>query len=630
MEIKKEYYNQAKPGSEYRNDWWGCDEKEVFQHLVPLVRYIRQNQAYRRTANIRHARLYSNLDVLGLFQNSAGRNQAEGLGASKLSLNVVAAVVDTLSSKIAKAKPRTVYLTDEGAWGEQQRAMKLQRFMEGWRQAADEYETKQRAFVDACVFGTGFVKYYVDTFKNEVCSERVIPDEIDVDDAEAIYGEPRNLYQSRYVSREILLKLYPDKEAEIKSATAADAENMSKNRSSDMVVVVEAWHLPTGKGMKDGRHVIVCDSCTLLDEPWEWCWFPFSKIVYKPRISGWFGIGVAESLMPLQVEINKTIKAIERAHRLMAVPRIYLNTASNINQAQLTNEIGSIIPFAGPVPPIESPGTAMPAQVYSYLENLWNKAFAQEGVSQLSAASMKPAGLNSGAALREYQDVESERFQLLGQRYESSFLESDKIVIEMTKRLDEQVQGGVKVRLGGYKNAETIKWREVKLDEDKYIIRAFPASILPSTPAGRLQTVTELLQSGFIDKETGMNLLDFPDLKDATTLYTANQRLVKKIVDDMVMKAEYTPPEPYFGLQFAKDYAQLSYIKGRMDGVPDDRLELLRTFMSDVQVLLDKAQAPDPMMQAQMMAQGASPVQGLQGEAIASPQAPPVSDMLPV
>lgn len=630
MEIKKEYYNNTRPKEEYRNDWWGCDENDVHTHLVPLVRFIRQNQAYRRTANIRHARLYSNLDVLGLFQNSAGRNQAEGLGASKLSLNVVSAVVDTLASKIAKTKPRTVYLTEEGAWGEQQRAMKLQRFMEGWRDSQNEYEKKQRAFVDAAVFGTGLVKYYVDTFKKEVCSERVIIDEIDVDDAEAIYGEPRNLYQTRYVSREVLLRIYPEKEAQIKAATGAEAENMAKNKSSDMVVVVEAWHLPTGKGMKDGRHVIVCDSCTLYDEPWEWCWFPFSKIVYKPRLSGWFGMGVAESLMPLQIEINKTIRAIERAHRLMAIPRIYLNAASNINKAHLTNEIASIVEFTGAVPPIESPGVAMPAQIYNYLENLWQKAFAQEGVSQLSAASTKPAGLNSGAALREFQDVESERFQLLGQRYEASFLESDEIVIEMTKQLDERFPGEVKVRLGGYKNAETIRWKEVKMDEDKYIIRAFPASILPSTPAGRLQTVTEMMQSGFIDKETGMNLLDFPDLKEATSLYTANQRLVKKIVDEMVMKGIYTPPEPYFGLQFAKDYAQLSYIKGRMDGVPDDRLELLRTFMSDVQVLLDKAMQPDPMAMAQAQAMGQSPTQGLQGEPIANPQAAPTSDLLPI
>lgn len=621
-EIKKEYYNQAKEKTEYRHDWWNIDDDELYQHLFPLVRYIRQKQSYRRTANIRHARLYSNMDALGVYGNSYGKTNVDGVTAHKLSLNVVAAVVDTLSSKIAKAKPRTVFLTDMGDWKRQQRAKKLQKFMEGWRQGANEYEKKQNAFVDSGIFGTGLTKYYMDIVKGEVCSERVLVDEIDVDDAEAIYGQPQSLFQSRFVAREKLLASYPKLASKIEFATAGEAQDLAKSQSSDLVMVVEAWHLPSDQNTKNGRHVIVCDTCTLYDEAWEFDWFPFSKQMYKPRITGWFGMGAAECLMPIQIEINKTIRSIEAAHRLMATPRIYVDNASGINQGHLNNEIGSIIKFTG-TPPIESQGVAMPSQIYNYLENLWQKAFAQEGVSMLSASSQKPAGLNSGAALREYQDVESERFQLLGQRYEQSFMETDKIVIGLTKKLNGLIEGGVKIRLGGYEGAETIKWSEVEMEKDKYIIQQFPASILPTTPAGRLQTVTELSQSGFIDKETALGLLDFPDLKSTTSLLTANQQLVKKLIDSMIETEKYVPPEPYFGLQFCKDYAQLSYLKGKMDGVPDQKLELLRTFMSDCQTLLDKA------AQAMQPPPAAGPVQ-MQGEAMANPQAPPTSDLLPI
>jgi nucleoid DNA-binding protein len=618
-EIKKEYYNQAKEKTSYRNDWWAIDEKELYMHLFPLVRYIRQKQGYRRTANIRHARLYSNMDALGAFSSTYGKVNSDGVGTHKLSLNIVSAVVDTLSSKIAKAKPRTVYLTDMGDWKRQQRAKKLQKFMEGWRQGSMEYDKKQQAFVDSGIFGTGLVKFYADPIKGEICCERVLVDEIDVDDAEAIYGQPQSLYQARFVARDKLLAAYPKMEHAILQATAGEAQELAKSQSSDLVMVIEAWHLPSDKNTPNGRHVIACDACTLYDETWEFEWFPFSKLMYKPRITGWFGMGAAECLLPIQIEINKTIRSIEAAHRLMATPRIYVENSSGINQGTLTNDIGSIIKFTGS-PPIESQGVAMPSQIYAYLENLWQKGFAQEGVSMLSASSQKPAGLNSGAALREYQDVESERFQLMGQRYEMSFLESDRIVIGLTKKLNDQLPGGVKVKLGGYGGAETIKWSEVEMDEDKYIIQQFPASILPTTPAGRLQTVTELSQSGFIDKETALNLLDFPDLKATTSLLTANQQLVKKIIDSMIETEKYVPPEPYFGLQFAKDYAQLSYLKSKMDGVPDEKLELLRTFMSDCQTLLDKAAQPPP---------GAGPVQ-MQGEAIANPQAPPTSDLLPI
>lgn len=620
-EILKVYENKADEPKKPSYQWWACSVDETHLALVPLFRTIDQKQEYRRIRNVRYARLYNNQDILGQF--STIYSQTYDATQSKLTLNIIASVVDTLSSKIAKQKTRPYFLTEDGQWKYQEKAKKLQKFVDGQFNSMGHYETKQQSFVHSCVFGTGATKLY--TAEGEVHSENSIIDEIVVDDAEGMYGKPRSIYQKRFVDREVLISMFPTKEALIKQSGIGVPTELDAKSTSDLIMVVEGWHLPSKKGAKDGRHAICIENATLLGEPWEFPWFPFTSLRYKDSLTGWYGIGAGESLLPIQLEINRTLQAIQKSHRLTAIPRVFLQTGSKVNKAHLTNDIGSIIEYTPGMPPIFDKGTAMAGEIYSFLENLWNKGFAQEGISQMSAASVKPAGLNSGVALREYQDVESDRFQLVGQRYEQSFLEDAVKTIAMTKQLAAR---GTKVTvlLGGYSNAERIVWKDVEMEDDKYILKVFPASILPTTPAGKLQTVQEMMESALIDKDTAMTLLDFPDLKDAMNVTTANQQLVKKQIDRMLAEdGVYDGPEPYFGLQWAKQFAQLSYLRAKMDGAPDDRLELLRTYMTDC----------DTMLQASAMSmappQGMPPAGAPQGgDPMAQPAAPPVSDLLPV
>lgn len=615
-EVLKIYENKADEPMQMKHAWWTTNPNEVHLSLMPLFKTIDSRQEYRRIRNIRHARLYNNQEILGQFNSIyAGTYDTS---PSNLSLNICASIVDTLASKIAKQKTRPYFLTEEGQWKLQNKAKKLQKFVDGQFNAMGHYETKQKTFIHAGIFGTGATKFY--TQDGEVCSENSIIDEIVVDDAEAMYGKPRSLYQKRYVDRDILIDMFPKHEAHIKGAGSGIPLGLDVRSTSDLVLVVEAWHLKSSKDAKDGRHSMVIDNCTLECSPWKHPWFPFTEYRYKDSITGWWGIGCIESLVPIQLEINRTLKSIQQAHRLTAIPRVWIEKMAGVNKAHLTNQIGSIGTYTG-TPPLFDRGTAMPSEIYGFLENLWNKGFAQEGVSQMSAASQKPAGLNSGVALREYQDVESDRFQLQGQRYEQSFLADSEKVIAMTKELSENGTK-VSVMLGGYANAERIEWSEVDMDADKYVLKAFPASILPTTPAGKLQTIQEMMQSALIDKDTAMTLLDFPDLKDAMNVTTANQQLVKKQVDRMLNEdGKYDGPEPYFGLQWAKNFTQLSYLRAKMDGAPDDRLEMLRTYMSDCDALMGsaaQAMAPPPQP-------GAQP-----GAPIAQPAPPPTSDLLPV
>lgn len=585
--------------------WW-TDDKEPHRALFAVLKSIQERQASKKTVANTYHRLYTNQDIEWLAPDT------QDLVPRKLTFNVVQACTDAAAAKIAKMKPRPYVVADNAVWSQAVRAKKLQKYLDGKIQEMKLYEAKQLAFVEACVQGTGAVKLIVDKEKGVMC-ERAPIIELFVDDLEGLYGQPQSLYQTRYVSRDELMQMFPDHERAISEAGPVLPSSTPLALHADVLLVVEAWHL--AKGKRKGQHVIAIDGCTLSQEEWPFSWFPFLFDRWKPALSGFWGIGVAEELMSLQLEITATASAIEEAHRRMAVPRLIIDPAASIDADQITNEIGAII-RARPQDVRQDQGVTPHAAIYNYFDSLIQKAFNQCGISQLSATSQKPAGLNAAVAMREYQDIESERFQLVSQRYEASFVEAAQKIIELTV-MAAKAGIDVNVKLSGNQYAERIKWSDVKMQEDQYIIRIMPSSLLPTTPSGRLQTVTEMAQAGMIDQATAKDLLDFPDLQAVESTNQASRRLIRKLVEEMVEEGKYTTPEPYFDLQFSLSFAQSSYLKYREMGAPDERLDLLRTFMSDVSALIAQSQPPMPAAPA--------------GPAMpAVPNAAPTNDLLPI
>lgn len=593
-DIKTEYYNSTKPTEKVERKWWTLPEAEQYQSVQAVHKNIMTKQSYRTVQNLRHARLYANLDILNLSTNIFATSSYDLELQNKLALNVVRSCIDTAASKIAKLRPRPIFLTEDGDWEMQNKAELLTKFIDGTFDDLNIYQKSQGMFIDACVFGTGFLKFHIDGKK--VCCERVIPEEIVVDDAEGIYGKPRQLFQHKLVNRDTLIELFPEHAEEIRAAKSVVTTDLAVNE--DFIKVIEAWKLPSTPEAKDGRHAITIDSCTLFSEDYQKHYFPFVSYRWSNKLTGYFGSGLAEELLLLQLEINKLLRSIQRAQHLMCVPRVFINQSSMINSQHISNEHGAVIKYKTE-PPIFNTAPAMSAEVYQHLESLYRKAYEITGISMLSANARKPDGLNSGAALREYDDIESERFQLNSMRWEDVFLDAADIVIDLTKDLARK-NPNLKVKLSSGRYAETIKWSDVKLEEDKYVMRKFPTSILPTQPAGKLQKVQELAQAGFIDKDTAYSLLDFPDLDAAKPLKVESMELTRKILGRMVSDGNYVAPEPYMDSGTAQTIAQQIYLKSKINDVPEERLELIRRFMEDCQSL--KAQAQAAMMPAQPLA----------------------------
>lgn len=561
-------------------------ERDAHNRVFRTVRHIESAQVWRQSQRLKHVRMYGNREVKGLKASDYCRT-APGR-TSRLAWNVCKSCVDTAAAKIAKNRPKALFLTSGGDAKLQDKAKKLTKFVEGMFEAAHVYVAGQQAFVDACVVDTGVVKVTDDG--DDLCVERVFVDELIVDEVEGIYGDPQQIHHRRLMAPGKLIAQYPDKKSQILAARKRDES------SSYYVEVIESWHLRSDKKSDDGRRAICIEGCTLAYEPYTRDWLPFVFLFWTLPFRGFFGQGLVEELVGIQVEINKTLQTIQEAQRLACVPRVYFDAASAATLKPITNEMGEHYSYSGR-PPVISTANAMPAEVYQHLENLYRKAYEITGISQMGATGKKPSGLDSGAALREYQDIETERFVLVAQRYEEFYMRIARLMIDLMRGRE---AGKARVKTASGKFVETIDWSQVDMHEDEYEMRVFPISLLPSSPAGRLQTVKELVKDGFIaDRSQALKLLDFPDLEIFQSLQTASLDNIHVIVDAILEKGEFASPDRYLNVDLARQIAQAAYERGQAQGRPQERLDLLDTWMQQLDELQDSMTpqaAPAPQM----------------------------------
>jgi hypothetical protein len=615
--------------------WWKDDEKEVHQSVFSYLKYLDQDQAYRQNDNFKHMKLYGNYDLANLRSYQYQRSEPLNSIQNRVTMNIIQSMVDTAVSKIGKNRPKPTFLTEGGNFMQQRVAKKLSQFVEGQFQATKFYDKATVAFQDACIFGTGCLKIFKDGVNIKV--ERVFIDEVIVDDRESFYGEPRQMHQKKFIHKDVLKEMFPKDALAIDMAAHDTTTYYSSagGQSSDMILVIESWHLPSASEAKDGVHAITINNTTLFREEYNADKFPFIFFRWNTRPLGFFGQGISEQLTGLQLEINKILKTIQVSMHLISVPKIFVEASSKIVDSHLDNRIGGIIKYSGQVPTPGQLGT-IPTELFSHLDRLYQRAYEIIGISQLTANAAKPAGLDSGKAIREYNDLETERFMSNAQRYERTFLDAAEHFIELAKEIDSDMDGKYSIKVKGKKFMETIKWKDVSLDKDQYIMSLFPSSALSASPAGKLQDIQELIQAGFVSREDALKLLDFPDLQGFYQFETAAGEDINMVIEKIIEHGEYTTPEPYQDLGGGIKKMQQAYLLFRSENAPESRLELIRRWVEDANALMQRSvidqgrQQQEQALQMQQMAseqlaqQTPAPEEDEQQPQQAAPQQAPV------
>ena len=587
--------------------WWLEEETDLHDALNSVCTIIHERQVGRQQALLRAARLYGDMPMVGFGAFAYSRTErTQSLG--RLSLNVIRNCSNAVTAKTTKTKVRPMFLTSDGDYELQTRAKKLQQFTEGLFYEHDVYKTTPRCFLDATVFGTGIVKIF--NQHDDICVERVFPGELEVDDAESIYGQPRCLYQTKYVDRQVLIELFPDKEEELKPGMAArafDDDVMYQDTTSDLIRVREAWHLPSGPDATDGRHVICIDSCTLFAEEWDKDYFPFAMMRWDQPLLGFWGVGLAEQLLGIQLEINKLLRQIQTAMHMGSQLKVYVEKGSKVDLGHLNNDMAIVVEYVGTPPHYDAP-SVVHGEVFSHLDRLYSRAYEITGISQLSAQSQKPSGLDSGAALERFSDIESERFVRIGREWEDFHIEIARQAVALAREIAEE-QEGYKVTYIGKKSIETLDLRKVDLAEDEYRMQVFPTSALSQTPSGKLQDLTNLMKAQLIDPAMARREMDFPDLEEWFSIANAD---VDEVLNQLysMRDGNVEVPDTVINIDQALAIAQPFYNKCKRMKVKQTSLDLILEYIAELQDMQSQANGGGGQVPAEMPADQTPPGAG--------------------
>jgi hypothetical protein len=608
--------------------WWSLPEGKAHEQILQYVRSVDVAQGHLINKFLKCAALYD-------MQARGPRSTIDvsTIVGGRMHVNALAGAVDTVSAQIATTDIRATFDTDGANWSEQRRARHREWYSEALAKLLEVHKKCQRGFkAGAATKGTGLNKVYIDAF-DQIVVDPVKVDDIVVDEMEARNGSPRQMHHRVPIDKETLKAQFPDHEKQIDTATTsmsayprlwAGYRPLERNE----IMVIESWRLPLGiKGherYKAGRHTIVIEGTTLLDEEWHKAGFPFAIMVWEEPVEGWYGIGLVERNVGTQVALNRRNLQIEKQNDQGAFPTTWIPLAdANLRTQTLTqNAIGTMAVYRGATPPKTEIPQAVSPQTYMDADRLESKIFENSGVSRMASQAVKPAGIETGVALREYRDQTTQRFAMQEKRYERFFLDTIVLILDCCKDLGAKApKVNRKTRFGSRK----LEWAQVDMNDVRIQIGA--ASTLGRSRSGREQTVVEWAQAGIITQDDAKRLIEHPDLERAMSLYTAAIENVEYCLEE-IADGNVIMPEPFMNLKLLVWRAQQEYLNWMADGAPEEVLENLRALIVQAAWMSKQAGAggevgPDMSMQEAPPQQGVGAMPMMPPLPVAPPTMPP-------
>ena len=591
------YWEEADEGEERGKAAWAS------------FRELEDEQSSWRESTMDHLRMYRNIEMMGY----GGRRGEAPIITRKqpLSLNVVRNMVNAVHSRITRHRVKSFMQTKGAGWEAKQRALDAEAFGTAMALKGGLYKKTPMAFMDTAVTGTGVIKTYASKAAGEPVFERVFSPNLVVDFAEGcdITITPAHFYEVKYVSKRVLVKRAEKAEKgeelikKIKSlptAAAGDGDSfyaLQESQRTDRVRVVECLYL-NPDDENDGILSIVANGLELDGGKWEQG-NPYSTMRWANSPLGWYGMGLAEELKGIQLEINRLVRKIQTSMGLLGNPYIFADRSSNIARTHMTDLPGTFILYNGKPPTIGAPQTVHP-EMFAHLDRLYQRAYEIAGISQLSAHGEKPAGIESGRAMLVYDDMQnSDRFANVHAEWSQLHVDAIAKGIRCTRALK-----SYSVPIYGSETHTELKHKDLNLEgDDSWVIFPMPASLLGDTPAAQLDKADKLKSMGVIDDPSEwLAELASPDEAAMLRRKSSPKVIIEMTIGRMLSGGHYMPPEPQDNLALALDISNQMYQEARRLDYPQDRLAKVRDYMVECRDQLAKAASQPPTTGATMPA----------------------------
>lgn len=568
----------TKKETEYKDDITYLDNRNGIRR----AKYRRNLRAYYHTYGFG----MTNIDdtaVAGYYSSSA--TDVEEDTSSGIQENVIKSCIDTLVSKIASQKVRPFFNTVNGTFRDMQIVKQAQQLFDALYDEQNVNKIISDCFRDSGIFDTGII--YVDKETKKI--SRVMPWQISFDNKEASYNSLTRLLWK--------MENYPV------TLLPFSSKNIQNIRQS--VTYYRYYNLNDKKLVH-----WVPELDYYKEEVWDRDVLPFIFLFYDDPIKSGSTTSIVDQLWGLQEAIDAILVKIKDASQLSSPLKYFVPESSTIKVKKLTNRTGEIITYTALPNQTTSPITTavepfMDPQWTQLLDKFKQDAYEQCGISQLSATSQKPQGLNSGVALSTMEDIESDRFEIQLNNVIRTYTDLAKLCIALFDE-NEDILPANRLR-------QSIKWADIVQAQEQLVVQFSAAENLSKDPTQRAQQVNMLVQMGAIPQSRVTALMEIPDSVQGYSLANNAINAVMAVIDDCLENGVMDVPD-YIPTQMLKEEIMntcLSLKGANNDENKADIEKLLQLY----EIVIGKEQ--DSMTSAEMMA-----VQTLQNELMQDLQNP--------
>ena len=421
------------------------------------------------------------------------------------STNVIKSVIDSLVSKLSNNKVRPFFAPVDGTFKTKKVIRQAQQFFDIYYDKINLNNIISETFKDACIFDIGYI--LINPFTFEV--ERV----------PSYYIEELNVNGENKVA---LIKWIHQ------PSMALNKYNVATSRQYVNIEML----------IKEDEAILYVDEKKV--KTVSTTGYPIVNVYYNSPINNGKTVSIVDELEGIQTQIDLINAKIAATSQLTPANLVFIDEQSGLKASDVNNKDCQIYPVG-----IQPGNTANPVNVVTPVpfDTSWstmldfyiNKAYDMIGISQLSAQSRKPSGLDSGVALQTMEDIESDRFEVQVNHFINAY-------IDVTRKLIEIIPEDFEI-LPADKYQSTMTWATLKEQNNLYKVQYSAATSLSKDPAERAKQIIQMSQIGLITPSKAAELMDMPDLTDAYSDAEAMEMAVAAVINNAVEYDLYDVPE---------------------------------------------------------------------------------------
>lgn len=492
---------------------------DKYKERISYLKSVNKNKRYKMLRNLWMYEYDSHITFDNIDQYQSVAYYWNGETTNTVNENVIRSCIDTLTSKIACQKVRPFFNSVNGSAKDFQLCTQAQQFFDI---LFDEYNVNDiitNAFRDCCIFERGLI------FISNESIQRMLPWDVYTNPSEDTYNNNTELLWE--------CKKYP------KALLPFDIKY-----NGDLVTYTRYWNTKEKE-----FYVYIPEANYNKVETYE-KELPFVQLYYNKPLFGCSSSSVVDVLFGIQDQIDTLVKTCSLAVKRNMPKTYWVPEGTDVKAGSLNNEVGQVIPYrpvpnSSGVPIICEEQRIIDPQYRDLIEKYKEDAYELVGISQLSATSQKPSGLNSGVALSTMENIESDRF-------ETQLNQVIRCYVDVAKKCMNIIDSKELI-LPKEKTRTLLSWGDLIKSAKNYNIQFSAAESLSKDPSTKLQQLQSLAQAGVIPQTHIAKYLELPDIESAYNISNNALNAVMSLIYETLESDNVPEIPPYIPIPMLKE-----------------------------------------------------------------------------